>query len=130
MHVIPWSFFQLYQTFNSFNYSMKREFSIDNWQDHKIFISVWVSFNNYINRRCVLLIKDAFSFYRFKNNVKIVHFIGATKPWHQPFNTSSGEVTPLPDSGHNAEFLQLWWTIFMEDVQQTLDPNLVGIVNS
>ncbi|XP_076096689.1 glycogenin-1-like isoform X5 [Mytilus galloprovincialis] len=64
------------------------------------------------------------AFKQFKNNVKIVHFIGATKPWHQPFNTSSGEVTPLPDSGHNAEFLQLWWTIFMEDVQQTLDPNL------
>lgn len=70
------------------------------------------------------------AFKQFKNNVKIVHFIGATKPWHQPFNTSSGEVTPLPDSGHNQEFLQLWWTIFMEDVQQTLDPNLMSMLTT
>ncbi|XP_052104554.1 glycogenin-1-like isoform X1 [Mytilus californianus] len=70
------------------------------------------------------------AFKQFKNNVKIVHFIGATKPWHQPFNTSSGEVTPLPDSGHNQEFLQLWWTIFMEDVQQSLDPNLMSMLTT
>lgn len=63
--------------------------------------------------------------FRFKNNVKIVHFIGATKPWHQPYNTSTGEVNPLPGSGHNQEFLQQWWSIFMSDVQSLLDPTLV-----
>ena len=55
-----------------------------------------------------------------------MHFIGAVKPWHQPYNTSSGTVTPLPGSGHSQEFLQVWWNIFMSMVQPTLDPSLVG----
>ncbi|XP_033760498.1 glycogenin-1-like isoform X1 [Pecten maximus] len=64
------------------------------------------------------------AFTQFKQDVKIVHFIGATKPWHHPYNTSSKTVQPLPDSGHNQEFLQLWWDIFMSQVQPALDPSV------
>lgn len=63
---------------------------------------------------------------RFKDSVKIVHFIGATKPWHHPYNTATKEVTPLPESGHNKDYLQIWWDIFMSLVQPTLDPSLVS----
>ncbi|XP_021351514.1 glycogenin-1-like isoform X2 [Mizuhopecten yessoensis] len=64
------------------------------------------------------------AFTQFKQDVKIVHFIGATKPWHHPYNTSTKTVQPLPDSGHNQEFLQLWWDIFMSQVQPALDPSV------
>lgn len=63
---------------------------------------------------------------RFKDSVKIVHFIGATKPWHHPYNTATKEVTPLPETGHNKDYLQIWWDIFMSFVQPTLDPSLVS----
>lgn len=63
---------------------------------------------------------------RFKRDVKIVHFIGATKPWHHPYNTADHHVQPLPESGHSQEFLQLWWDIFMQTTQPSLDPNLVS----
>ena len=70
------------------------------------------------------------AFKQFKDDVKIVHFIGATKPWHQPFNTSTEEVTPLQGSGHNQQFLQTWWTIFMTDVQPFLDPSLMSMLTT
>ncbi|XP_065924151.1 glycogenin-1 isoform X2 [Magallana gigas] len=64
------------------------------------------------------------AFTQFKDSVKIVHFIGATKPWHHPYNTATKEVTPLPETGHNKDYLQIWWDIFMSFVQPTLDPSL------
>lgn len=64
--------------------------------------------------------------FRFKNDVKIVHFIGAIKPWHHPYNTATGTVTPLSEGGHSQEYLQMWWNIFMEMVQPFLDPTLVS----
>ncbi|GFO47441.1 glycogenin-1 [Plakobranchus ocellatus] len=70
------------------------------------------------------------AFKQFRNNVKVVHFIGAVKPWHQPFNTATGQVTALPDTGHSQEFLQIWWNIFMESVQPNIDPTLWAGVQS
>ncbi|XP_046571773.1 glycogenin-1-like isoform X2 [Haliotis rubra] len=62
------------------------------------------------------------AFTQFKDRVKIVHFIGAVKPWHHAFNTATGQVMPLPGTGHSQEFLQIWWNLFMQTVQPTLDP--------
>ncbi|XP_060563338.1 uncharacterized protein LOC132722792 [Ruditapes philippinarum] len=64
------------------------------------------------------------AFTQFKERVKIVHFIGAVKPWHHTFDTNTRTVTPLPGTGHSQEFLQVWWNIFMDLVQPTLDPTL------
>ncbi|XP_064615643.1 glycogenin-1-like isoform X2 [Liolophura sinensis] len=72
------------------------------------------------------------AFTKFKDSVKIVHFIGAVKPWNHTYNTVTRTVTPLPGTGHSKAFLQLWWTIFMEDIQATLDPQLLtlfGLMN-
>ena len=63
---------------------------------------------------------------RFREKIKIVHFIGPIKPWHHPFNTATKTVTTMPETGHSQEFLQIWWDLFMELVQPKLDPTLVG----
>lgn len=68
------------------------------------------------------------AFTKFKDTVKIVHFIGAVKPWHHSYDPKSGTVHVLPGSGHSQEFLQFWWKIFMEYVQPNLDPALAGLV--
>ncbi|XP_041354565.1 glycogenin-1-like isoform X4 [Gigantopelta aegis] len=70
------------------------------------------------------------AFTQFRDNIKIVHFIGAVKPWHHPYDMKTGNVMPLSGSGHSQEFLQMWWSIFMECVQPSLDPalNLGGLV--
>uniref|UniRef100_A0A0B7AX60 glycogenin glucosyltransferase n=2 Tax=Arion vulgaris TaxID=1028688 RepID=A0A0B7AX60_9EUPU len=59
---------------------------------------------------------------QFHENVKVVHFIGPVKPWHHAYNTATGSVTQLPNTGNNQEFLQTWWDIFMDSVQPHLDP--------
>jgi len=51
----------------------------------------------------------------FGHDVKIVHFIGASKPWHVQF-APSGQ--PLSRSGeeHTNKHLAYWWQIFHSDV--------------
>ncbi|XP_070173347.1 glycogenin-1-like isoform X4 [Littorina saxatilis] len=68
------------------------------------------------------------AFTHFRGKIKIVHFIGAIKPWHHPYNTATKTVTTFPETGHCQEFLQLWWDLFMELVQPRLDPTLGGLV--
>ncbi|XP_005108198.2 glycogenin-1 isoform X3 [Aplysia californica] len=64
------------------------------------------------------------AFKQFYDNIKVVHFIGAVKPWHHAYNTASRTVTQLPGTGHSQQFLQMWWNIFMDSVQPNLDPQL------
>ncbi|XP_050416650.1 glycogenin-1 isoform X3 [Patella vulgata] len=68
------------------------------------------------------------AFTQFRNDIRIIHFIGEVKPWNHAYNTKTGKVQMLSDSGHNQDFLQLWWDIFMSCVQVALDPNLGGLV--
>jgi len=70
---------------------------------------------------------------QFGKNVKIVHFIGALKPWHASFNTATGHVESQAETYHHQEYLELWWSIFMQKVNPALDPSLthapqVGLV--
>ena len=60
--------------------------------------------------------------YRFKDKVKIIHFIGHRKPWIQPFDKVSNQVRPLTDSEGCQTFLQTWW-----DIYPNFDPELVGL---
>ncbi|KAK7090992.1 glycogenin-1-like isoform X2 [Littorina saxatilis] len=68
------------------------------------------------------------AFTHFRGKIKIVHFIGAIKPWHHPYNTATKTVTTFPETGHCQEFLQLWWDLFMELVQPRLDPTLTPFI--
>lgn len=61
------------------------------------------------------------AFKRFGADVKIVHFLGNTKPWH---HTSSSSAAFSPALGN---FLQSWWHIFNSQVRGSLEPGLVGL---
>lgn len=59
------------------------------------------------------------AFKQFGKTVRVVHFIGAAKPWHQTYNPTTGEViSSAPE--HNTEFLQRWWKLFISSVQPVL----------
>ncbi|XP_054710054.1 glycogenin-1-like isoform X2 [Uloborus diversus] len=62
---------------------------------------------------------------QFGKDVKIVHFLGHIKPWMQMYNSETGRVQP--DSPHSFEHLQLWWDLFMRQVQPNLTEECSGI---
>jgi len=57
------------------------------------------------------------AFLWFNKDIKIVHFIGAVKPWHHAYERTLRRVQEQPATGHNAVYLQLWWDIFTRDVE-------------
>lgn len=62
---------------------------------------------------------------QFGKDVKIVHFLGAVKPWMQFFNAETGKVQP--DSPHCYDHLQIWWDTFMKYVQPHLTDECKGL---
>ncbi|XP_047041463.1 glycogenin-1 isoform X3 [Helicoverpa zea] len=63
----------------------------------------------------------------YGQNLKIIHFIGAAKPWLQQFNFESGSVD-APE--HIRGLLQLWWDIFVGDVHSQLDTGMSGVAGN
>ena len=61
------------------------------------------------------------AFKQFHENIKVVHFIGAVKPWHQNYNASTGKVNAIPGTEHLEKFSQQWWDIFMEVVRPKME---------
>ncbi|XP_030748756.1 glycogenin-2-like isoform X1 [Sitophilus oryzae] len=59
---------------------------------------------------------------QFGANAKIVHFIGATKPWLQYFNTETKTVQPSGEASHLQDVLQRWWNIFCSLIHPQLSP--------
>lgn len=64
---------------------------------------------------------------QFGKDVKIVHFLGALKPWHHTFNLLSGHVECHGESQHMLDHLQFWWELFMTHVQPKLFPECAGL---
>ncbi|XP_013176516.1 PREDICTED: glycogenin-2 isoform X4 [Papilio xuthus] len=63
----------------------------------------------------------------YGQNLKIIHFIGAAKPWLQQFNWQSRSVD-APD--HLRELLQQWWDIFVSQVHPLLDTTMSGVAGN
>ncbi|XP_074111442.1 glycogenin 1 isoform X2 [Cotesia typhae] len=63
---------------------------------------------------------------QFGSDVRIIHFIGSTKPWLQYFDTQTSLVHPASDFQHLQSLLQLWWNIFCEDVHPQLSPVMLS----
>ncbi|KAF9423255.1 hypothetical protein HW555_001324 [Spodoptera exigua] len=63
----------------------------------------------------------------YGQNLKIIHFIGAAKPWLQQFNFESGSVD-APE--HIRGFLQLWWDLFVGQVHSQLDTGMVEVADT
>ncbi|XP_011332403.2 proteoglycan 4 isoform X3 [Ooceraea biroi] len=70
------------------------------------------------------------AFKQFGEDVRIIHFIGVTKPWLQYFDTLTGIVQPPPGSAHLQPLLQLWWNIFCEHVHPQLSTSMAGIAGA
>lgn len=50
-------------------------------------------------------------------NAKLVHFLGALKPWQHRFDASSGSVATAPGYTHLTPYLNSWWAIYQRLVQ-------------
>jgi len=60
------------------------------------------------------------AFVKNAKDVKIVHFIGATKPWLMKFN-NLGEAEIGVHEVHTRSHLQLWWQIYTHEVAPKLN---------
>jgi len=65
------------------------------------------------------------AFKKFGKDVKIIHFIGAAKPWKTCFD-GSGEAILSSTAKHTSSHLQLWWQIFSTEVKPALAKNVAG----
>lgn len=63
----------------------------------------------------------------YGQDLKIIHFIGAAKPWLQHFNFESRTVDA---PNHIQGLLQLWWDIFVNQVHVQLDTSMVSLTNT
>jgi len=53
---------------------------------------------------------------RFGKNVKIVHFIGASKPWKCSFDRNGDPVPNLPEDSNSIIHLRNWWNIHKTEI--------------
>jgi len=53
---------------------------------------------------------------RFGKNVKIVHFIGASKPWKCSFDRNGDPVPNLPEDSNSLLHLRNWWNIHNTEI--------------
>jgi len=60
------------------------------------------------------------AFNQFKDSIKIVHFIGAQKPWYYTYNLDTSSVTGNTRS-NEVEYLNSWWSIFAQTVLPSLN---------
>lgn len=59
------------------------------------------------------------AFKRFGSSVKVVHFLGPTKPWNYKYNPQTGSVLEESSglaSQHQTSFLNLWWKIYQHSI--------------
>ncbi|CDI98113.1 glycogenin 1 [Echinococcus multilocularis] len=62
---------------------------------------------------------------RFSSQIRVVHFIGAAKPWHQQVNPEAGSLTPCDEiSAQSLRFLNFWWHLFFTDIKPKISPTV------
>lgn len=74
------------------------------------------------------------AFKKFELDLKILHFLGATKPWHTEFNQTSRRVEDVPEAyQHIVKYLDYWWRLQMqkpttiEQPRETTTPSEISI---
>ncbi|XP_014229689.1 glycogenin-1 isoform X2 [Trichogramma pretiosum] len=82
------------------------------------------------NMCSVAMYSYAPAYRQYGENVKIVHFIGNTKPWLQHYDTATGIVQPPPGCAHLQPLIQTWWNIFCDNVHSQLSDNMGGIAGA
>lgn len=68
------------------------------------------------------------AFKHFASHVKIVHFLGATKPWHWNFEVQGRTMTSeaIRSLGSTGDLLTLWWHILISRVLPHIENGVVG----
>ncbi|KAM6147236.1 glycogenin-2 [Phoenicopterus ruber ruber] len=64
------------------------------------------------------------AFNHFGRDAKVVHFLGATKPWNYKYNLQTKRVMKdgtTPGSFHQQSFLALWWNIYSASILPLLE---------
>lgn len=65
-----------------------------------------------------------FNSYSFGRDTKVVHFLGATKPWNYKYNLQTKRVMQdgtTSGSFHQLSFLALWWNIYSASILPLLE---------
>lgn len=80
----------------------------------------------YINQEIfyVYLYTCIFDLYSFGRDAKVVHFLGATKPWNYKYNLQTKRVMQdgtTSGSSHQLSFLALWWNIYSASILPLLE---------
>ena len=62
---------------------------------------------------------------RFRNDIRVVHFAGALKPWQLTYNPQNEQLSGNLGGQHEIqrEFLLSWWKILYERVWPQLSKN-------
>lgn len=58
----------------------------------------------------------------FAQKVKIVHFLGAVKPWHHHYDANTRRLSFRQDSHSHSEHVELWWRLFVETIVPLMNP--------
>lgn len=64
---------------------------------------------------------------QFGHETKIVHFIGAMKPWHFRYNALTCLVDYQAETVQSSDLLQLWWDVFMSQIIPRLSTKMKGL---
>lgn len=65
-----------------------------------------------------------FDLYSFGRDAKVVHFLGATKPWNYKYNLQTKRIMQdgtTSGSFHQLSFLALWWNIYSASILPLLE---------
>lgn len=66
------------------------------------------------------------AFARFGHGTKVVHFIGAVKPWHHMYDRVTGTLYQADGSGvHEERFIREWWSLYYL-CEDSLHPDEAG----
>lgn len=66
------------------------------------------------------------AFKRYGKDTKVLHFIGAAKPWQTTYNPVTGQVEVAGSSEAYGILLKLWWNVYLEKVRPVLEDKPLG----
>ncbi|XP_017866745.1 PREDICTED: glycogenin-1 isoform X2 [Drosophila arizonae] len=69
------------------------------------------------------------AFKQFRDKIKILHFAGKLKPWLIQFNSQTKTAATPNEYAHAQDLIQHWWTIFCDNVHQSLTDNMCLCLN-
>ncbi|XP_011210698.3 putative uncharacterized protein DDB_G0271606 isoform X7 [Bactrocera dorsalis] len=70
------------------------------------------------------------AFKQFRDKIKILHFAGKLKPWLIQFNSENRTALTPTEYAHAADLIQLWWSIFCDNVHQQLSDDMAGLAGA